>query len=501
MMSGKRSKSLRRNLGKRNQAVVPVGAWVELASSPHCGDCQVFTEAQIEEERMKQRQQEKQQKLAQFQKDVKDRVRQIHQMRREQQLEMSSQAVNLQQRILHRGQRGEMGKRQQRTKMQIYREGSIQIGSDGDANDETGQISDGEIEAEQLTCQSQKIGQLVKMAKRDLAGRKIMLEKTNIPGGTWGQSFTRDRLTQSQVHNRTDERVHSTTASSDNQPPGDPTTNTFSSYDVTGEVPSSVEMSDPNTRHFPLTNEPMHKPKSVTFDPNLDRVAGNFQSEDQNKEGSGPVYERKQQGRVESKIRTGRGLGGRVGMVDVKPGVVEEERRRQLREEVSMFRRLFMDMERENVQENARRKQHNKRILRLKKAKEEERFAVERKSEQAVEPKNPETGQTEAEMIEQQREDERRAEAAIEKQKKKEKRERETERQGDHLGDFKAFCLYIYALRAQMKEKIEKLGVTLPPLCACGATAWDCSPDTCANNCVFYRNPKGKSQAVDGMTN
>lgn len=43
-----------------------------------------------------------------------------------------------------------------------------------------------------------------------------------------------------------------------------------------------------------------------------------------------------------------------------------------------------------------------------------------------------------------------------------------------------------------MKEKLKKYKVELPPLCCCGDTFWDSHPDTCANNCIFYNNPKGK---------
>lgn len=55
------------------------------------------------------------------------------------------------------------------------------------------------------------------------------------------------------------------------------------------------------------------------------------------------------------------------------------------------------------------------------------------------------------------------------------------------------FSLYrfVEALKQQLKEKMDKRGVELPPLCCCGMTLWDTNPDTCANNCVFYRNPKG----------
>lgn len=47
------------------------------------------------------------------------------------------------------------------------------------------------------------------------------------------------------------------------------------------------------------------------------------------------------------------------------------------------------------------------------------------------------------------------------------------------------------ALRAQMKERIAQEKVDLPPLCCCGDGFWDAHPDTCANNCIFYHNPKG----------
>jgi coiled-coil domain-containing protein 15 len=29
-------------------------------------------------------------------------------------------------------------------------------------------------------------------------------------------------------------------------------------------------------------------------------------------------------------------------------------------------------------------------------------------------------------------------------------------------------------------------------LCCCGETLWETNPDTCANNCVFYRNHRGE---------
>lgn len=52
-------------------------------------------------------------------------------------------------------------------------------------------------------------------------------------------------------------------------------------------------------------------------------------------------------------------------------------------------------------------------------------------------------------------------------------------------------CRYVDALRAQAKERLSQEKVELPPLCCCASSFWDSHPDTCANNCVFYNNPKG----------
>lgn len=51
---------------------------------------------------------------------------------------------------------------------------------------------------------------------------------------------------------------------------------------------------------------------------------------------------------------------------------------------------------------------------------------------------------------------------------------------------------YTEALRAQIQEKMQLYNITLPPLCCCGPDFWDAHPDTCANNCIFYKNPRGK---------
>jgi len=55
---------------------------------------------------------------------------------------------------------------------------------------------------------------------------------------------------------------------------------------------------------------------------------------------------------------------------------------------------------------------------------------------------------------------------------------------------------YIQALHQQLRERVEQKCCSVPPLCSCGDTIWDTNPNTCANNCVFYKNPKGENLKV-----
>ncbi|XP_051494357.1 coiled-coil domain-containing protein 15 [Apus apus] len=58
---------------------------------------------------------------------------------------------------------------------------------------------------------------------------------------------------------------------------------------------------------------------------------------------------------------------------------------------------------------------------------------------------------------------------------------------------------YIEALRAQLREKIKLSNIDLPPLCSCGSDFWDSHPDTCANNCIFYKNHRAYSHALQSV--
>ncbi|CAH6860782.1 Ccdc15 [Phodopus roborovskii] len=65
----------------------------------------------------------------------------------------------------------------------------------------------------------------------------------------------------------------------------------------------------------------------------------------------------------------------------------------------------------------------------------------------------------------------------------------------------KEYVRYVEALRAQVQEKMKLYNITLPPLCCCGPDFWDAHPDTCANNCIFYKNYRAYNRALHSVIN
>ncbi|KAG8434669.1 hypothetical protein GDO86_012870 [Hymenochirus boettgeri] len=164
----------------------------------------------------------------------------------------------------------------------------------------------------------------------------------------------------------------------------------------------------------------------------------------------------------------------------LRPGVDEEENRKQRQKQYHLSRRLFMDIEREQVKEIKRQKEHEKLISKIKKERELQRNTQERRFLEADQEKHYLHG-SECKMLNTEPEMENINEIEEKLQKTKE------------------YVRYVEALRAQMKEKIRLHKIELPPLCGCGTDFWDSHPDACANNCVFYKNPKVYARALQSV--
>ncbi|XP_026109557.1 coiled-coil domain-containing protein 15-like isoform X2 [Carassius auratus] len=152
-----------------------------------------------------------------------------------------------------------------------------------------------------------------------------------------------------------------------------------------------------------------------------------------------------------------------------------------------VYRRHFMDIERERVKEHRRYGNHLKRTARIKNEKEQLRKAEEKKMERQRQQEEERKDMAEREdlILERLRLDEEEAAEKVERQEK--------------TKSIKESKWYIEAMQALMKEKLEKDKVKLPPLCCCGDTFWDSHPYTCANNCIFYNNPKAYALALQSV--
>ncbi|XP_021107584.1 coiled-coil domain-containing protein 15 isoform X4 [Heterocephalus glaber] len=151
--------------------------------------------------------------------------------------------------------------------------------------------------------------------------------------------------------------------------------------------------------------------------------------------------------------------------------------RNQHQKQYLRHRRLFMDIEREQIKEQKQQKEQKKKTEKIKKKKEqwyvEEQRIMRMRSHGAPyseEKMSDSLGQLQLEEIK----------GAREKQQQREKE----------------YVRYVEALRVHVQEKMKLYNITLPPLCFCGPDFWDAHPDTCANNCIFYKNHKAYNQAL-----
>ncbi|XP_017804556.2 coiled-coil domain-containing protein 15 isoform X3 [Papio anubis] len=164
-------------------------------------------------------------------------------------------------------------------------------------------------------------------------------------------------------------------------------------------------------------------------------------------------------------------------------GVDKEEDKKERQKQYLRHRRLFMDIEREQVKEQQRQKEQKKKIEKIKKKREQERYAEEQRILRMNFHEDPYSGEKMSEIL-----------AQLELEEIKGAREKQQQREKEYLR-------YVEALRAQIQEKMQLYNITLPPLCCCGPDFWDAHPDTCANNCIFYKNHRAYTRALHSFIN
>lgn len=143
-----------------------------------------------------------------------------------------------------------------------------------------------------------------------------------------------------------------------------------------------------------------------------------------------------------------------------------------------------MDIEREQVKEQNRQREQKRRAEKIKKRKEQERYAEEQRLLRVNCHEEPCSEEKKISDVL----------AQLQLQEIKGAREKQQQRE-------KEYVRYVEALRAQVQEKMKLYNITLPPLCCCGPDFWDAHPDTCANNCIFYKNYRAYNRALHSVIN
>jgi len=436
-------------LEHRSSAILPFSAWVE----PHRGPVALAHGAREEELRLKRIIQEKEERLREFQQVVKARVRSLEQMKRDEQHGMSVEAYKVERNVVQ----GSSLPSTVRRDNCVYRDDSeLKI-----QRSATRDYSAVDAASHLLEEHAKKIRNCSKHARNVLSSKSLGAEveelNKQLPGGLWRTSPTRDHpiSRQGSEIGKPQEQLAKFDSESDYW------IGENAIKDQSFDHEHWVSESDfPEEDRRPT----LHQDKRVHFegDENVEIINTDWDS--LQKQACDP-HEKKT---VKSSVE-----------VLLQPSKLLEEKKARAKSQVAVYRRLFMDIEREQVRENIRMKQHRKRMENLKVQKEVERLEIEQRQ---IDKLKLQRVRKEEESFLRVRK-EKKQEMDLAKQHKKLQKEKETER-------------YIEALQAILKEKVLSRNIVLPPLCSCASTIWDTNPDTCANNCIFYKNPKAYAKAL-----
>ncbi|XP_074705007.1 coiled-coil domain-containing protein 15 [Strix aluco] len=419
-------------LAQRSQSVAPVGVWVESGPDQPQESLAFASAFQVEEE-LKEQQREKAASLRRFQGEVRQRVNQQVRMRRKQQLQQSCEAAERESSVAAQ-YAGSVLRFAPRKSTCLFRSPPTpRICSPGARVVPPPQPGMGD---EPFQQQAAELSKTLKQVRRRLASCKTVLQGApELPGGIWSR-----------------EKPESCKRAT--VPAGDESEEIL----LAGHHDLPAELQDQGTTPQQAEQDDDFYIK-IEFEKFCDRSV---------KDSSLPEPPQ------------------RLHADDQAPlilwaGVDREETKKQRQNEYLRYRRLFMNIEREQVREQQRQKERQKQMAQIKSKKEKQRRAEEQRMREVAAQQGPSLREGACDTLAQLKLVERREKMIKEKQRNKE-----------HVR-------YLEALRAQMREKMKLYNIDLPPLCSCGSDFWDSHPDTCANNCVFYKNHKAYSHALQSV--
>ncbi|XP_068772856.1 coiled-coil domain-containing protein 15 [Struthio camelus] len=433
-----------RVLAERNQSVAPVGVWVESAPEESEQSLAFASAFQVEEE-LKEQEREKAASLRRFQGEVKQRVNQQVRMRRKQQLQRSYEAAEKESCVALQYSDSALHLTPKKNTCVFQSNPTSAICSPRARSAPARRLGEQERgqQSELFQQQATKLSKTMKQVRQRLASCKTVPEGAGppeLPGGIW------------RVDVRQDKPVSYRTVPGPGEDEGEECL-------LAGHHDLPAELQDQVTAPHQAEQE-----DGFYFKAEFEKLCGGSV-----KDSSLPTSPQ----RLNANYRA---------PLELWAGVDKEETKKQRQNEYLRYRRLFMDIEREQVKEQQRQKERQKRIAKIKSKKENQRRMEEQRMQEMAQPQEPCLGERACEILAQLKLEERRLKRIKEKQQRN-----------------KEYMRYVEALRAQMREKIKLCNIDLPPLCSCGSDFWDSHPDTCANNCVFYKNHKAYSQALQSV--
>ncbi|XP_052642209.1 coiled-coil domain-containing protein 15 isoform X1 [Harpia harpyja] len=424
-----------RVLAERNQSVAPVGVWVESAPGQPEESLAFASAFQVEEE-LKEQQREKAASLRRFQGEVKQRVNQQVRMRRKQQLQKSYEAAERESCVAMQYSDSAL-RLTPRKNTCLFRSHPAPAICGPGAHTLPAQRQG--MQSEPFQRQAAKLSKTMKQVRRRLASCKTVPQGAGppkLPGGVWRQEKPESCKTAMV-----------------------PTEDESEELLLAGHHDLPAELQDQGTAQHEAEQDNDFYIK-IEFEKFCDGSV---------KDSSLPESPQRLHTNYQAPLV-------------LWAGADEEETKKQRQYEYLRYRRLFMNIEREQVKEQQRQKERQKRITEIKSKKENQRRVEEQRMQETAEQQEPSPGEGACETLAQLKLEERRAKKVKEKQQRN-----------------KDYVRYIEALRAQMREKIKLYNIDLPPLCSCGSDFWDSHPDTCANNCIFYKNHKAYSHALQSV--
>lgn len=498
--TSKKSKS-KGHLVQRSAGIPPFSAWVEPVESSDPLDA--VQNAISEEVKLKKVLSEKEQHLKEFQQQVASRVKMLEKMKRQEQMGKSFEAVEIVRNIVHQSSFPKAISTRKSSSLAkqdtcSYRDNSEQtimrpikpgiLAHSHEAVDKASQLLEEHAEEIRSTARYARI------VLRSRGLRRDTNLQNELPGGQW-----KDSLSQKQRQGFPENFTEKEQALSD----------VLSMPQAQGEGDKDVKdywLGDNEIKDFP-------NPQENDDDENNDAdvLPQWLAEEDQNKVtifNPNMIHKRQEkkvtfaddrarncvnkkenfQERLYVKANHPNTLRRRAVEDLLKPGKVAEDSKRRQKSQMALYRKLFMDIEREQVRENIRMKEHRKRMAEIKVEKEIERLEVEHQHKQML-------AQAEQKNLDEKLE--------IQKREEQEKAEylKSVQQRNARLQKSKESERFVDAMKAVIKEKIKSKGIKVPALCACGPSIWDTNPDTCANNCIYYKNPKEYAKAMSSLLN